>query len=71
MVTSSPISDQEDLSLVNQSFLRETTLSEDFIEIKDFFYNLAKGLCMDTIMANKSLKANFFEMLYDYLDHEY
>jgi len=40
-------------SLVRKSYLRDTKLEEDFMDVKDFFYNVGKSLCMATVMEDK------------------
>jgi hypothetical protein len=42
--------------VIEKSYLRETNLDEDFIEVKDFFYNLSKGIDVSALMEDKELR---------------
>lgn len=58
--------------MVLTAYLSETKLEEDFMDVKDFFYNLAKSLCMQTVFQDKKLRSRFFsELFYPFIENEY
>ena len=62
----------QDKSMVMTAYLSETKLEEDFMDVKDFFYNIAKSLCMQTVFENKKLRLQFFnELFYPFIENEY
>jgi hypothetical protein len=44
-------------NLVKQAYFKETCLKEDFMDVKDFFYNITKSLCIHTVFDTKTLRA--------------
>lgn len=61
----------QDNDLLIDSYLKETKLSDDYMEMKDFFYNLTKSICIESILSSNSLKTQFFTHLYSFIDLEY
>jgi hypothetical protein len=51
--------------------LKETQLKEDFMEVKDFFYNIGKSICMDTVMDSKEYRPKFIAVFTSFIDNEY
>lgn len=42
------------------------------MEMKDYFYNVAKSLCVPTVMDHgKDLRPQFFALFYSFIDCEY
>ena len=54
-----------------QAFVRETNLREDFMDVKDFFYNFGKSLDIFTILENKDYRPHFMTLFYNFIDKEY
>ena len=51
--------------------LRETNLREDFMDVKDFFYNVGKSLCIATILESKDFRGQFMAVFFNFIDYEY
>ena len=58
-------------SMVYKSFIIETKLDDNFLEIKDFFYNIVKSLCINTVMSNVPFKEKLFSIFTSFIDNEY
>ena len=50
---------------------RETNLHEDFMDVKDFFYNVGKSLCIATILESKDFRGQFMAVFFNFTDCEY
>ena len=71
MITHSSHSDDKS-SLVAKAYSRDSLLQEDFMDVKDFFYNISKSLCIATVMENgKDLRPRLFSLFYSFIDCEY
>ncbi|CDW84473.1 small subunit processome component 20 homolog [Stylonychia lemnae] len=60
-------------SLLYKSYIKEQTLNHEFLEVKDFFYNLTKTiqLQIDPIMSNTQLRQQLMSQFYDFIDKEF
>ncbi len=54
-----------------QGYLKDSCLTDDFMDVKDFFYNIVKSLCISTILDSKDYRARFVQILFDFIDKEY
>ncbi|TNV87999.1 hypothetical protein FGO68_gene14880 [Halteria grandinella] len=67
-----PVQNVSEKSMVLTAYLSETKLEEDFMDVKDFFYNIAKSMCMQTVFEDKKLRVKFFnELFYPFIENEY
>jgi len=41
------------------------------MEIKDFFYNIGKSICIPTLMESKVYRPRFLALFMNFIDHEY
>ena len=53
------ISPKFDDKIEKKAALRETLLNKEFMEIKDFFYNIGKSICIPTVMESKVYRPRF------------
>ena len=53
------ISPKIDDKIEKKAALRETLLNKEFMEIKDFFYNIGKSICIPTVMESKLYRPRF------------
>jgi hypothetical protein len=51
--------------------LKETLLKEDFMDVKDFFYNIGKSICIPTVMESKELRPKLLSIFLSFIDNEY
>lgn len=65
------LTDNASDSLLIKSFLKESLLNDDFMEVKDFFYNVGKSLDIGTVMESKILRPLLFSLFYNFIDAEY
>lgn len=57
--------------LIGRAFTQGTKLDEEFMDAKDYFYNIGKSLDIPTIMESKIYRAELFEIFYSFIDAEY
>ena len=60
-----------DQSLVKQAFNEATNLGEDFMDVRDVFYNFGKSLDIPTVMEAKQYREGLLTIFYEFLDAEY
>jgi hypothetical protein len=41
------------------------------MDMKDFFYNIGKSLCIGTILENKEYRSQLMYIFYNFVDYEY
>lgn len=41
------------------------------MDVKDFFYNVVKSVCISTVMERKELRPRFLDIFYSFIDNEY
>ncbi len=41
------------------------------MDMKDFFYNIGKSLCVKTILENKEYRSKLMHDFYNFVDNEY
>ena len=61
-------------SLLHRAYMKDTTLNELFLEIKDFFYQLCRSISSvigGTVLHQKKLRDPLFNVFYNFLDKEY
>ena len=59
--------------MMTQTYLRDTLLEEEYLEVKDFFYQLTKGLsgALGSILPQKELREPIFDVFFGFIRHEY
>lgn len=60
-----------DISVEKKAVLRETLLNKEFMEIKDFYYNIGKSICIPTVMESKVHRPRFLALFMNFIDNEY
>jgi len=61
-------------SLLASAYRRDTVLNDQFMETKDFFYNMGKclsGALSQCVLAKKQLREPLFKVFYEFLEVEY
>ena len=63
----------ESSDLMSSTYLRDTKLEEQYLEVKDFFYQLTKALsgALGTILPRKELREPIFNVFFGFIRHEY
>lgn len=63
----------EATDILSEAYLRDTKLDEDYLEVKDYFYQLTKSLsgALGTILPLKELREPIFDVFYGFIRHEY
>jgi hypothetical protein len=41
------------------------------MDVKDFFYNLGKSLCISTILESKDYRSQLMSIIFGFIDYEY
>ena len=70
-IVGAPVLPHDKMNLVSKTFLKETRLTEDFMDVKDFFYNIGKSFCVSTVMDSKDYRLQLFNIFNSFVDHEY
>jgi len=47
---------RSDDTLIGRAHSKETRLCDDFMDVKDFFYNVGRSLSIPTVMESKSYR---------------
>lgn len=56
--------------MILKCYLREAILDEDYLEVKDFYFNLTKTLhsSVDLLLENQQDSQFLFDSFYEYID---